>query len=584
MEYKELAKVYEKLESTSKRLEKTSTISDLLKRTPADELETIMLLLEGKIFANWDASESGVASKIILKAISLASGESKDRTEAEWKKTGDLGKAAQNLLGRKKQNTLFSKELTVKKVMANLRKLPSMEGHGSVDRKVQLIAELLTSSSSAEAKFIVKTVLSELRIGVGEGSLRDAIVWANFGDKIGIKLATEEDDIEIENREQYALYAGAVQQAYDLTNDFGIVARTAATQGLDGLQSITLKVGTPIKVMLAIKADTIEEGMEIVGTPCEAEFKYDGFRVQIHKDEHGKITLFTRRLEDVTAQFPEIVRMAKTHIDGKSYLLDCEAVGFDSKTQTYLPFQSISQRIKRKYDIEKLSQEIPVEVNVFDVLSLDGRSYLQEPFSERRKILDGIIKDEKKRIVKARSIISSSKEEIEKFYRQSLKSGNEGIMLKSLEAPYKPGARVGHMVKLKPVMETLDLVIVGAEWGEGKRSDWLSSYIIACQDEDGNLLEVGRVSTGLKEKEEEGLTFREMTRLLKPLIIVEKGKEVKVRPSMVLEVDYEEIQKSPTYKSGYALRFPRVKGLREDRGADDISTLKMVEEFYRKQK
>ena len=584
MKYKDLADVYERLESTSKRLEKTSTISNLLKITPPNELETIMLLLEGKIFANWDENETGVAAKIVLKAISLASGESKERVEKEWKKTGDLGKAAENLLGKKKQNTLFSQDLSVKKVMANLRKLPAMEGLGSVDRKVQLIAELLTSASAREAKYIVKNVLTELRVGVGEGSLRDAIVWANFGDKIGIKLATEDDDIIIGNREEYNLHVQAVQQAYNLTNDFGIVARTAAQEGHKGLQLISLHVGTPIKVMLAIKSDSIEEGIETVGSPAEAEFKYDGFRVQIHKDDKGKITLFTRRLEDVTSQFPEIVEMAKNRIRGSSFILDAEAVGFDPKTAKYLAFQSISQRIKRKYDIEKLALEIPVEVNVFDVLYYNGKSFLDEPFSERRKIVENIIQEEEKKIVIAESIISSSKEEIEKFYRRSLKAGNEGIMLKSLSAPYKPGARVGHMVKLKPVMETLDLVIVGAEWGEGKRSDWLSSYIIACQDGDGNLLEVGRVSTGLKEKEEEGLTFREMTRLLKPLIIVEKGKEVQVRPSLVLEVDYEEIQKSPTYKSGYALRFPRVKGLREDRGADDISTLKMVEEFYRKQK
>src|SRR3989338_4829913 len=226
MKYKDLADVYERLESTSKRLEKTSTISNLLKITPPNELETIMLLLEGKIFANWDENETGVAAKIVLKAISLASGESKERVEKEWKKTGDLGKAAENLLGKKKQNTLFSQDLSVKKVMANLRKLPAMEGLGSVDRKVQLIAELLTSASAREAKYIVKNVLTELRVGVGEGSLRDAIVWANFGDKIGIKLATEDDDIIIENREEYNLHVQAVQQAYNLTNDFGIVART----------------------------------------------------------------------------------------------------------------------------------------------------------------------------------------------------------------------------------------------------------------------------------------------------------------------------------------------------------------------
>ncbi len=582
MKYQELVDVYAQLEGTTKRLQKTKIISDFLRKAPTQELHILVLLLEGKIFANWDENEAGVAARLILKAISVASGESKERTEQEWKKIGDLGKAAENLLGKKKQHTLFSHELTVKKVMENLRKLPGVGGLGSVDKKVQLIAELLTSASSAEAKYIVKTVLQELRVGVGEGSLRDAIVWANFGEKVGISVDAEDNKISIENREEYVKYVAAVQFAYDLTNDFGTVAE-AARKGLDALKKISLKIGTPIKVMLAIKADTIEEGMETVGTPAEAEFKYDGFRVQIHKDEDGKITLFTRKLEDVTLQFPDIVEAVKKHITGKSFILDSEAVGFDNKTGKYLAFQSVSQRIRRKYDIKETAVDIPVEANVFDVLYYEGELLLEKPFSERRELIDRIVKPMPKKIIVAEHIISSSKEDIEKFYKKSLKAGNEGIMLKSLSSPYKPGARVGYMVKLKPVMETLDLVIVGAEWGEGKRSEWLSSYVVACADDDGNLLEVGRVSTGLKEKEE-GLTFREMTRLLQPLIIRENGKGVSVKPHLVIEVDYEEIQKSPTYSSGYALRFPRVKGLREDRGIDDISTLSMVEGLYRKQK
>ncbi len=583
MKYKELAEVYAQLEGTSKRLHKTKIISDFLKKAPTDELGILVLLLEGKIFPNWDENEAGVAAKIILKAISLASGEPREKVEHEWKNTGDLGKAAQNLLGKKKQHTLVSHELTIKKVMENLRKLPKAEGMGSVDRKIQLLAELLTSASSTEAKYIVKAVLSELRVGVGEGVLRDAIVWANFGEQCGISIDEGDNEISIEQREEYNRYSAVVQHAFDLTNDFGTVAE-AARKGIEALQEIKLTIGTPIKVMLALKAETIEEGIEIVGMPAEAEFKYDGFRVQIHKDGKGKITLFTRRLEDVTTQFPDVVDAVKTHVKGKNFVLDSEVVGYDTKTGNYVPFQSISQRIRRKYDIEKLAQEVPVEVNVFDVLWHDGELLIDSAFEKRRKIIEAIITPAKKKIVVADCIVSSSAEDIAQFYKSSLKAGNEGIMLKSVTAPYKPGGRVGYMVKLKPVMETLDLVIVGAEWGEGKRSEWLSSYVVACADEEGNLLEVGRVSTGLKEKEEEGLSFKEMTKLLLPLITNEKGKEVTVKPHLVIEVDYEEIQKSPTYASGYALRFPRVKGLREDRGAEDISTQSMVEALYRKQK
>ncbi len=584
MQYKDLVLVYEELESTTKRLKKTATIAELLRKTPVEEIETLVLLLEGKIFPNWDPSEAGIASRIVLKAISAASGESKERCEREWKNTGDLGKAVENLLGKKKQHTLFSAQLTIQKVMANLQKLATIGGEGSVERKVQLVSELLTSASSAEAKYIVKTILQELRVGVGEGSLRDAVVWAFFGKDLGIVINPNENEEHIPNREEYTKVALAVQRALDLTNDFSIVAKAAKAKGVKGLLDIGITLGNPIKVMLALKADTIAEGIETVGIPLEAEYKYDGFRMQIHKDEAGKISIFTRRLENVTYQFPEVVHCVKKYVNGKTFILDSEAVGYDKKTGKYLAFQSISQRIKRKYEIEKMSVDFPVEVNVFDVLSYNGKSQLNEPFDDRRKLIEDIVETHPGKILPAKNIRANSEKEVEKFYKESLKAGNEGVMLKKLDAPYKPGGRVGYMVKLKPVMETLDLVIVGAEWGEGKRSAWLSSYIVACADEFGNLLEVGRVSTGLKEKEEEGLSFKEMTRLLMPLIISEKGKEVEVNPKLVIEVDYEEIQKSPTYKSGYALRFPRVKGLREDRGVEDISTLQIVEGLYGKQK
>ncbi len=248
-----------------------------------------------------------------------------------------------------------------------------------------------------------------------------------------------------------------------------------------------------------------------------------------------------------------------------------------------MPFQSVSQRIKRKYDIEKLIKELPVEVNVFDIINFEGKSMINEPFEKRRELLEKIIKPEAKKIVLAKSKIASEKKDVEKFFKEAVNAGNEGLMFKALDAPYKPGARVGYMIKFKHMMETLDLVITGAEWGEGKRSKWLSSYSIACRNED-KFLEIGKASTGLKEKEEEGLSFMEMTRLLKPLIVSEKGKEVKVKPKIVIEVGYDEIQKSPTYGSGFALRFPRVQGLRPEKGPEQASTLDYVKKLYEGQK
>ncbi|MBU0615805.1 MAG: ATP-dependent DNA ligase [Nanoarchaeota archaeon] len=579
MKYSELVSVYKRLDNTTKRLEKTHIISEFLKDIKDKDTKKIVLLIQGKIFPDWDDRKIGVASRLVLKAINKATGTASEKVEKEWKNTGDLGIAAENLIKKKKQATLFSAELTVTKVFDNVQKLATLEGAGSVDHKISLIAELLTSAKPEEGKYIVRTVLEDMRVGVGEGSMRDAIVWAYFGKEAGVKYV--DGSTEIEDRAEYNKYVDAVQRAYDLTNDLGAVTE-AAKDGLKKLERLELSIGNPIKVMLALRVKDVKEGFERVGVPAQLEYKYDGFRIQIHKNK-DEIRLYTRRLEEVTSQFPDVVEFVKKHTKGDSFILDSECVGYDPKTGKYLAFQKISQRIKRKYDIEDMAKKFPVEVNVFDVISYNGKNMIAEPMSERRKIIERIVKKVEKKILPSKHIITSDEKDAEKFYRESLKAGNEGIMLKSLESPYKPGARVGFMVKLKPVMDTLDLVIVGAEWGEGKRSHWLSSFTLACVS-DGKYLEIGKMGTGIKEKAEEGVSFEQLTEELKPLIISEKGKEVTIKPKIVVEVKFEEIQKSPTYSSGYALRFPRLEGLREDRHAKDASTLEMVEDYYEGQR
>ena len=345
MEYSKLVDIYEQLNKTTKRLEKTHIISEFLKDVSVDDIEHVMLLLEGRVFPSYDAREIGVASRLMLKSLSVATGISADKIENEWKKQGDLGLVAEALVKTKKQVTLGSTKLTVEKVFNNLRKLAELEGEGTVERKTQLIAELLTSAKPVESKYIVKTILGEMRIGVGEGAMRDSIVWAFFRNKIGIKYTKEGNDIEVENREIYNKYVDAVQHAYDVTNEFAEVAKAAKSKGLEGLENIGMKVGVPIQVMLALKVDTIEDAFETVGKPAAIEFKYDGFRIHAHKDEKGNIKLFTRRLENVTKQFPDVVEFIKKNGKGKSFIIDSEAVGYNKKTGKYLPFQNISQRI-----------------------------------------------------------------------------------------------------------------------------------------------------------------------------------------------------------------------------------------------
>jgi len=608
MLYKDLATIYYELESTSKRLKKTSIIANFLKKVSNDEVEHIAYLIQGLIFPLWDERKIGFSTQLMMKAISSSTGSSKKEVENLWRKTGDLGLVAESLIKTKMQRTLFSKKLTTKKVFENLRVLASLEGKGTVNKKVSLVSELLTSAFPLEAKYITRTVLDQLRTGVAEGTIRDAIVWAYFpkleniqpeeynklkdGKKIKISSLNELKDYEdyktIEApdektaREIYNFFIQKVQTAYDLCNDFSLITKILVNKGVKALDKIEIKLGNPIQVMLPIRIESLVSAFENLGEKIQLEQKFDGFRVQVHYD--GKeFSLFTRRLENVTRQFSELLPILKKHVHAKNYILDTEVVGYDKKTHTYLPFQNISKRIKRKYDIKKISKEVPVEINVFDVIYCNDKNLMNAPLNERRKLLEGIIEDSKLKIRKSPLITTSSLKEAEGFYKKCLKAGLEGVVIKKIDSNYKPGRYVKGWEKLKPVLETLDLVIVKAEWGEGKRAKWLSSFTVACHNK-GKFLEVGKVSTGLKEKNEEGLSFEEMTKLLKPLIISQKGKEVIVKPSIIIEVAFEEIQRSPKSSSEFSMRFPRVRRLRIDKGLDDVSSIELVSNIYKSQK
>lgn len=371
-----------------------------------------------------------------------------------------------------------------------------------------------------------------------------------------------------------------VKRALDFTADLTSVI-THIRLGKP-IENISLMLGKPCKAMLARKEKTFEEAFKRTGSPCKVEYKYDGFRVQIHKKENI-IKLFTRNLEEVTKQFPEVVKTVSTHVTSKNCILDAELVGFDSKTMKYTPFQQISQRIRRKYNISELSQKFPVECVVFDILYNKNEMIIDLPLKKRLEILKSVIKEEEKKIIFVQGEVLNSIEEAKKLYEKSLKAGNEGIMLKDLNSNYVPGGRVTAWVKFKPVMKELDLVIVGAEWGEGKRSSWLTSFNLACQTEDGEFLEIGKVGTGFKEKGEEGVSFEELTNLLEPLILREKGKEIVTKPEIVIEIQYEEIQKSNSYSSGFALRFPRVTRLRPDKDVLDITYSEDIKDLYYEQ-
>jgi len=560
LQYKKLAQLYEELSSTTKRLEKIKILSKFLSHV-SDKDKEIMYLLQGDIYPEYDERRIGISNQLAIKAISKATGTPEKKVIQEWKAIGDLGKTSEKFTLHKKQSTLHSHILTTEKVLENLRKLPELIGKGTVNKKLSLITELLTSATPVEAKYLVRTLIGDLRIGVQESTIKEALSSAFF------------------NRNKDASIK--IQEAIDKSNDVSLVFEIAKKGKLKKLEKVALEVGKPIKAMLCKKVTTFKEGFKEVGKPCVVEYKYDGFRTIIHR-QGNKIILFTRSLENVTKQFPEIVEYIKKYVKGDSFIIDSEAVGFDKKTKEYQSFQHISQRIRRKYNIEKLQKELPVEVNVFDILYHKGKSLLNEPFEKRTKLLRKIITNHPYKIICAKQITTGDEKKAKEFYKKALKDNQEGVMMKNLKSPYRPGRRVGNMVKIKPEERDLDLVITGAEYGAGKRSGWFSSFILSCKKDD-RYLEVGKVGTGIAEKDNE-ITFESLTKLLKPLITKEKAKRVEIKPKIVVAVTYQEIQKSPNYNSGWALRFPRFTALRPDKPTSEVTTLKEIEKDFVKQK
>lgn len=557
MEYKTLVEYYEKLERTSSKIEKAKILAELLKMCNPNDLERVIYLVQGSLYPKYMQIELGVATQLMIKVINKTIGISKEKIEEEFTKTGDLGLTVEKLIPSKKQVTLFKKSLTVEEVFENLRKVATASGEGAQEKKINILTSLLLMCTPKEAKYLVRTVLGELRVGVAEGIIRDAIVEAFF-----------EKKKEVEE---------VIDYAWSILSDFAAVAKIAKESGLEGLKNIKIEFGRPIQVMLGEKAESIEEVVKEFGKVA-AEWKYDGMRTLIMK-KGNKILLFTRRQENVTAQFPDLVELCIKGIKAEECVVEGETIAVNPKTGDPLAFQVLSRRIHRKYEIEKMVEKIPIRIHLFDILYLNGEMLISKPLIERRKILENVIEKIEGKFELAKQIISDDVKEIEEFYQESLNAKQEGLMLKVLTSPYKFGRHVGGWYKIKPTMESLDLVIVGATWGEGSRANWLTSYELAVRDPDtGNFLRCGMMSTGLKEEE-----YEMMTEILKPLIIYEKGKEVKVRPKIVIEVKYQEIQKSPNYEAGYALRFPSFVRIRDDKGPEEADTIERLIELYKSQ-
>lgn len=548
MKYQELVNVYEALGATTKRLEKTDILADFLIKVEEEDLEKITLMALGSVFPSWSEEEQGIGDKLVMKAVGDAVGVSVDAVEDAIRDEGDIGAAAEKLYAKKAQMTFFSQPLTVKFVYNQLRKLATISGSRSTARKISNILELLSSASGKEAKYICRTILEELRIGVGEGIIRDAISQAFGVDK------------------------AVAERAHMLTNDLGLVAKVAKIEGEEGLKKLTLIPGRPVKPMLAQLSEGICISVEEMGCAL-CETKYDGFRTQFHK-KGDEITLFTRRLENVTHAFPDAVDFIKRGFPDEDFIVEGEIVGFrDDKP---LPFQTVLQRVRRKYDIHDAMKNVPIKIFLYDLLYFK-EPVVDEPIIRRREILENAVDcsiDE----LNLSDIVKVGPENIDdaiELFNKSIAGGHEGIMIKNCAEPYIPGIRGKKMLKFKAEPETLDTVIVGGTKGIGKRGEFIGSYEIALRDEYGDLQTITKIGSGLSDDD-----LANLTRQMKEIIISEKGTQITVQPKIVLEIKYSEIVKSPEYPAGYSLRFPIVKSIRTDKGVEDIDTIERLESMY----
>jgi DNA ligase-1 len=546
----------------------------------------LVLLARGRLFPARRSADLGVSSSLTTSAIVKATGVDADRVEAERRETGDLGDAAAWAVANRTQRTLAARDLDVGTVVETLRGLADLQGEGSRARRVDAVAGLLADADPDEARYVVRTALGHLRLGVGEGAVRDAVAAA-FLDGSDAAAAT-------------------VERAYQVTTDFPLVAETARDGGAEALEALEIRPFRPLKLMLAEKAEGLDAAVAGVADGRDdviLESKYDGARVQVHV-AGGEVRVFTRRLEDVTAQFPDAVEAVAAALDvddrrdegsggadrdapggaravGEA-VLDGELVGYDPDDGVPVRFQEFSRRIRREHDVAELVAEIPVVVHLFDALAVDGDSLLDAPLRDRLARLDAAVDyDAAAGVERARNLplADADRDDARAFYEASLADGHEGVVAKNLAAAYRPGRRVGAMAKVKPTMEPLDLVVVRAEWSEGRRASLLGRLFLACYDPDADAFrEVGRLSTGYTDDE-----LRDLTERLEPLVEATAGRRVDLRPSVVLEVEYEELQASSEYDSGVALRFPRFLGVREDLDPEDADTLSRVRSLYESQ-
>jgi DNA ligase-1 len=543
MEFVVFADRAAEMEAEPADLETVALVAELFAGAD-DELDTVARFVQGRVFPAHDGTKLDIGPSLCYEALAKAARTNVSATDIEDRlaAVGEIGAVAESLdLGGQQGLSAFGagggEGLTVSEVDSELRALASAEGSGSTDTKLDTLFGLFNRADDLEARFLARLVLGEMRIGVGEGTVRDGI--------------SEAFDVPVES----------VERALQVSNDCGLVAETAREDGEAGLDAIHLEVGRPVKAMLA-QAGTAVDALE-EWDRAAVETKFDGARVQVHHD--GETTrLFSRNLEDVTDPLPEVVEFVDRELEVPA-ILDGEVVAVDEAGDP-LPFQEVLRRFRRKHDVAATRENVAVELHTFDCLHVDGEDLLDVPLVERHDHLRDLLSAGISELV-----LTDDADAVAEYEAEALDAGHEGIMLKNPDSSYTPGNRGKNWLKRKPDVETLDLVVTGAEWGEGRRANLLGTFLLSARTEDGYET-LGKVATGITDEELAALHDR-----LEPYVRSESGTEVDIEPAVVFEVGYEEIQRSPTYSSGYALRFPRFVGVREDKSPADADSLERVE-------
>lgn len=514
----ELANICEELTKTTKTKEKVEIVSNFLKKINKEEIIPAILLIIGSIFAETDPSTLDI----------------------NWKSLGPVFKAM-------KQKTLFQEPLTILSVYNSFFKIAQISGKGSQIKKKDILISLFSQASTLEKKFLMRNIFGEMRHGVKEGVMLKAISKAS-----GIDNAI-------------------VKRAFMINGNIGEIGEISIEKGISGLDKVDIKIFRPIKPMLGEIIEDLDQAIENHGKKMCLEYKYDGVRVQVHK-LGDKVKIFTRHLKEITSNFPEIVEKILTDIKVKRVIIEGELIAIGNGGRP-LPFQDLMQRFKRIYDIEKIQEIVPVKLVLFDIIFCENKSFLNIPYFKRWEILLKIANQ----IELAKRIITEDIKEAREFYKKAINEGHEGVMIKALSSIYYPGERKNDWLKLKSEIQ-LDLVIIAADWGTGRRYRWLSNYHLAVIDEHGEFQVIGKTFKGLTDNE-----FEQMTENLLKLKTYEDKYTVYVEPKIVVETIFNEIQKSPQYKSGYALRFARIKRIRFDKNPSEANMLNEIKYIYNKQ-